>query len=68
MVAEDGIVSYRERSAEELKTIEELVKSASGFNQNRGDTVTVKSSSFVKPPEMSALPHKFWNIVKIILI
>ena len=64
VVAEDGIVSYRERSAEELKTIEELVKSASGFNQNRGDTVTVKSLSFVKPPEMSAPPHKFWNIIE----
>lgn len=64
VVGEDGTVTYRERTAEELSSLEELVKSASGFNENRGDTVTVKSLSFVKPPEMSPPPHKFWNIIE----
>ncbi len=52
----NGKTTLRPRSAEELKTIEELVKSASGFDPKRGDAVTVKSLSFQKPPEPTPPP------------
>jgi len=50
----DGNVTWKKRSKEELASIQELVKSAIGFNKKRGDIVTVKSLEFVKPPELSA--------------
>ena len=53
---EDGTVVSRPRTEEELKAIEDLVKSASGFDPKRGDMVTVKSLAFVKPPEPTAPP------------
>lgn len=56
-VAVDGLTSvgkdgkptpYKPRSAEEMKRIEDLVRSAVGFDQARGDTVTVTNVQFAR--------------------
>lgn len=56
--AEDGTSVYEPRSAEELGRIEGLVRSAVGFDERRGDTVTVENLQFVDPaievPEVAA--------------
>jgi len=45
--AADGARSYEPRSAEELQRITELVRSAMGYDQGRGDRVTVDNLEFV---------------------
>ncbi len=44
--AEDGTKTYEPRSPEELGKLEELVKKAVGFNQDRGDEVKVENIQF----------------------
>lgn len=61
-VNEQGTMVWRPRTPEELKAIEELVKSATGFDEKRGDVVTVKSLEFVKPPELTQAPHAVWKV------
>ena len=46
-VAEDGTVSYQERPAEELERMAQLVRSAVGFDEARGDIVSVDSLRFI---------------------
>lgn len=46
-VAQNGDVEYEERTAEELARLEELVRSAIGFNEERGDSVSVVSLRFM---------------------
>jgi flagellar M-ring protein FliF len=41
--------SFKARTPEELQRIEALVKSAVGFNQERGDTVSVVNIGFARP-------------------
>jgi flagellar M-ring protein FliF len=48
---EGGAVRWRDRNAEELARITSLVKSAVGFNEQRGDRVEVVSMRFAAPPE-----------------
>lgn len=64
MIKEKGKMVARPRTQEDLDTIAALVKSASGFDEKRGDTVTVKALSFVRPPEMSSPPHVVWEIIE----
>ena len=45
-IAEDGTVTISPRSAEELADLEELVASAVGFDETRGDVITLKSLPF----------------------
>jgi flagellar M-ring protein FliF len=59
--AKNGKMIWRARTAEELNAIQELVKSAAGFNEKRGDIVTVKSLEFIKPAELSPSPHAVWQ-------
>lgn len=59
---DDGNLTWRPRTEEEIKSVEELVKSATGFDESRGDIVTVKSLQFVKPPELSKAPHTLWKV------
>ncbi|MEY3259815.1 MAG: flagellar M-ring protein FliF, partial [Pseudomonadota bacterium] len=56
-VAVDGLTSvdkdgkptpYKPRTAEEMKRIEDLVRSAVGFDEARGDTVTVTNVQFAR--------------------
>ncbi len=46
-VADNGTVTYEERPAEELQRLEQLVRSAVGFDAARGDTVSVDSLRFI---------------------
>ncbi|MWD29025.1 flagellar M-ring protein FliF, partial [Aquicoccus sp. SCR17] len=46
-VAPDGSVAYEERSPEELARLEELVRSAVGYDERRGDNVSVDSLRFM---------------------
>lgn len=48
--AEDGQETYRPRSAEEMEQIEKLVRSAIGFDGDRGDTIEVVNMRFAAPP------------------
>ncbi len=48
-VAEDGTQTYQKRSEEEIDLYTNLVKTAVGFDQNRGDTIEVANVQFVTP-------------------
>lgn len=48
--AEDGAETYRARSAEEMEQIEKLVRSAIGFDSDRGDTIEVVNMRFAASP------------------
>ncbi len=47
----EGVSTYAPRTEEEIKKLEQLVKSAIGFNAQRGDEVSVVSMQFAPPPE-----------------
>ena len=46
VTAADGSVTTQPRSEEELTALRELVSSAVGFDESRGDVITVRSMSF----------------------
>ncbi len=48
--AENGDQTYRPRSAEEMEQIEKLVRSAIGFDGDRGDTIEVVNMRFASAP------------------
>lgn len=48
--AEDGAENYTPRSAEELTKITELVRSAVGFDEGRGDELKVENLQFKRMP------------------
>jgi flagellar M-ring protein FliF len=52
--AEDGTVTYTPRTPEELDQIGKLVKSAIGFDEQRGDKVEIVNMRFVAPVEVGA--------------
>jgi len=47
--AEDGTVTYEPRTAEELQRIEALVRTAMGFDAERGDVLQVVNINFARP-------------------
>ena len=47
---DDGTITRTERSDEEIASLTELVSSASGLNETRGDVMTVRSLPFDVPP------------------
>ncbi len=51
IIADDGTVTRTPRSEEELDVLRELVASASGLDEERGDNLTVRSLSFNQPAE-----------------
>lgn len=53
----DGGVAYAPRSAEELERIEALVRTAIGFDPNRGDQVEVVNLRFAEAPMPATLPE-----------
>ncbi|WP_375568583.1 flagellar basal-body MS-ring/collar protein FliF [Seohaeicola saemankumensis] len=72
-VAEDGTVTYEERPAEELERLAALVRSAVGFDAERGDTVSVDSLRFIDyslevgaPPGMSVMEVLTANLMSIL--
>lgn len=71
-----GEMVYKDRSPEELKKLEDLVKSAVGFDEKRGDIVKVSSMKFSS--DFSGTPEKagtfafikddFQSIVQILVM
>ena len=53
--AADGTETWAPRPAEEMDTLRQLVQSAVGFDEKRGDTVTLESLQFTAPPEQGSL-------------
>jgi flagellar biosynthesis/type III secretory pathway M-ring protein FliF/YscJ len=53
---DDGTQSWQPMGDTEMKSIEELVQSATGFNASRGDVVTVRSLQFMSPDIGTAPP------------
>jgi flagellar M-ring protein FliF len=51
----DGKETWAPRPVEEMETLRQLVRSAIGFDEERGDTVTIESLQFTLPAEQGAL-------------
>ncbi len=49
MTAEDGTSTWQPRTEEELTDLRELVSSAAGLDEARGDVLTLKSMEFLPP-------------------
>lgn len=49
-MADDGSVTWAPRSTEELEDLRVLVASAVGFDEARGDQITIRSMEFQAPP------------------
>lgn len=71
VVAEGGEVTSEPYTAEDLAKFNGLVKEAIGYNELRGDSVTVTNLAFIKPEKPEALPEVpmmeqpwFWDVVK----
>jgi flagellar M-ring protein FliF len=59
--------TYTARSAEEMKSLEDLVKKAVGYNETRGDQITVSNIPFVSDmggSEMVAAENKYLQLFK----
>ena len=54
VTAADGTVTSQKLSAEELASITKMVKDAVGFDEARGDTVSVSSMPFYETPPVEA--------------
>jgi len=64
-VAADGSKTYQPRPADELKQLTTLVRSAIGFNADRGDTVEVVNLRFITPEEPAvAAPDGYFGMSK----
>lgn len=46
---EDGVTAFRERSPEQMATLESLAKSAVGYDEARGDVFQIASLEFARP-------------------
>ncbi len=55
--ADDGTVSSRERTPEEISRISNLVKEAIGYSAQRGDSVRVVNAAFQIPEPPAAIPE-----------
>jgi flagellar M-ring protein FliF len=60
----NGTPVYAPRPQAELDQIASLVKSAIGFDQNRGDVVQVVNMQFTAPDELSAQPFELFGFEK----
>jgi flagellar M-ring protein FliF len=61
-VGADGKKTYKPRSADELKQLTTLVRSAVGYDEKRGDTVEVVNMPFAGAEEPPAAPAA-WNLM-----
>lgn len=52
----NGQTTYQPRSAEDLQRLTALVRTAVGFNQQRGDTIEVANLQFAPPPALPEAP------------
>jgi flagellar M-ring protein FliF len=68
---ESGEVTQQPVPQEKLDKLTELVKAAVGFDEERGDKVSVVNSRFAPPPAIEAMPSLplweqawFWDVLK----
>jgi flagellar M-ring protein FliF len=54
----DGTESWSPRPPEEMETLRQLVQSAIGFDESRGDTVTIESLEFTASPDQGTLAER----------
>lgn len=54
-VADDGTVTWTARTEEELTVLKELVASAVGLDETRGDVLTLKSLAFEPTPDVGTV-------------
>ncbi len=76
--AEDGTITRSERSAEELTSLEALVASAAGLDEERGDSLTIRSLAYEVPPLIDGveapslfaqfLEQYLWSTVKALIL
>ncbi|GGK52385.1 flagellar M-ring protein [Salinarimonas ramus] len=57
-VAPDGTVTYEPRAQEELDRIEALVRTAIGFDADRGDQIEIVNLRFAEGPQPEFLPEE----------
>jgi len=57
----DGKVTFKPLSDEEMKQMNDLVKEAVGFNQERGDTLSVISNAFLVTPAEKIADTPWWK-------
>jgi flagellar M-ring protein FliF len=50
-----GQQTWQPRSEAEMDTLRQLVRTAAGFDEERGDTVTIETLQFTAPPEQGTL-------------
>jgi len=58
--APDGTTAWRARAEEEIAKLGQLVRSAVGFNEQRGDHIEVVSLRFATPEAAEPLPPAGW--------
>jgi flagellar M-ring protein FliF len=51
----DGTMTLQDRAPEELEVLRELVASAVGFDESRGDVITLRSLAFEPAPQLGTL-------------
>lgn len=56
-IAADGTPSWQPRPEDEMQALRELVASAVGLDEARGDQLTIRSLQFDVPPGMADLPE-----------
>ena len=61
VTADDGSVSKEPYSAEEIASFDKLVKETIGFDENRGDSVSIISTSFLDIEEPAAEVIPAWQ-------
>ncbi len=66
-IDENGELTHEPLTAEEIKEINSLVKEAMGYNEKRGDSLTVTNSLFTAEP-VTILDAEFWKDPDIILL
>jgi flagellar M-ring protein FliF len=54
----DGAETWTPRPAEELETLRHLVQSAIGFDESRGDTVTIETLQFTIPADQGSVAER----------
>ncbi|KMY69280.1 hypothetical protein AAU61_03700 [Desulfocarbo indianensis] len=53
--------TFAPRTAQEMRQLGELVRRAVGYDENRGDEVTVANVPFALPPDAGALARPIWR-------
>lgn len=78
-IAEDGSRVYQERSAQQIEQLASLVRSAIGYDANRGDMIEVVNMPFVPNDEpgveaaqefffLGLSKHDFYNLLETLLL